>query len=378
MAVYLTVLVAVFNQIALKGSKMLVALYAIDLHATPFAIGLLISMYAIFPLILAVYAGRVSDRIGVRWPMILGTFGVGASLLLPAALPSMTILYISAALTGIANIFFHVSAHNLIGSLGEAHQRTSNFGTFSLGAAVSGFLGPLLVGLMVDRMGYSHTYYWLAAIACIPGVALLCYSRFIPAKVKIKQEARPGALKELVKNRPLRSTLITSGLIITGIDLFNFYMPIYGRSIELSASVIGVIIGMQAAAAFAVRLCMPWLAKRHGEKQVLIWSLMLAGVTYFLFPAFQQPVILASISFLLGLALGCGQPLSIILTYNYSPPGHAGEALGMRLSVNKFTQIAVPLVFGSLGSAFGVYPIFWANGAFLLLGGYIMAKQDKE
>jgi MFS family permease len=142
--------------------------------------------------------------------------------------------------------------------------------------------------------------------------------------------------------------------------------------------VIGIIIGMQAAASFVVRLWMPWLAKRHGEERVLLWSLALAGATYFLFPAFEHPVILAAISFLLGLALGCGQPLSIILTYNYSPPGHAGEALGMRLSVNKFTQIAVPLVFGTLGSAFGVYPIFWANGIFLLVGGYITAKQDRK
>jgi MFS family permease len=377
MPLYLTILLAVLNQIALNGSRMLVALYAIDLHASPFAIGLLISMYSIFPLVLAVYAGRISDRIGVRWPMVLSAFGVGASLLFPAVVPTMSALYVSAALIGAANIFFHVSAHNLVGSLSEAHQRTRNFGTFSLGAAISGFVGPMLVGVMVDRAGYSVTFYTLAAIAVIPGIILLCYSRFIPAKVTIKQDARSGGLMELVKNPPLRGALISSGLIITGIDLFNFYMPIYGRSIGLSASVIGVIIGMQAAASFVVRLWMPWLAKRHGEKQVLTWSLMLAGATYFLFPSFQQPVVLAAISFLLGLALGCGQPLSIILTYNYSPPGRAGEALGLRLSVNKFTQIAVPLVFGSLGSAFGVYPIFWANGAFLLIGGYIAAKQDK-
>jgi MFS family permease len=155
-------------------------------------------------------------------------------------------------------------------------------------------------------------------------------------------------------------------------------MPIYGRSIGLTASMIGVILGMQAAAAFVVRLWMPSLSRQHGEKRVLTWSLLMAGATYFLFPIFGHPVILGAISFLLGLALGCGQPLSIILTYNYSPPGRAGEALGMRLTVNKFTQIAVPLLFGSLGSAFGIYPIFWSNAVFLLVGGYINARQDKE
>jgi MFS family permease len=141
---------------------------------------------------------------------------------------------------------------------------------------------------------------------------------------------------------------------------------------------IGMVLGMQAAAAFVVRLWMPSLARQHGEKRVLTWSLLMAGATYFLFPMFEHPVILGAISFLLGLALGCGQPLSIILTYNYSPPGRASEALGMRLTVNKFTQIAVPLLFGSLGSAFGIYPIFWSNAVFLLMGGHINARQDKE
>ncbi|MDB5763026.1 MAG: transporter [Herminiimonas sp.] len=378
MALYLTVLLALLNQIGLKGSRMLVVLYAIDFHTSPFAIGMLSSMYAFFPLVLAVYAGRISDRIGVRIPMVLGSIGMGASLLLPTMLPFLPVLYVSAALVGISNIFFHVSAHNLVGSLGDADARTNNFGTFSLGSAISGFIGPMLVGFMVDHAGYSLAYYWLAAIAVVPGIFLLFHAGFIPAHVKIKHEKQASGIKKMLGNRALRGTLITSGLILTGIDLFNFYMPIYGRSIGLTASVIGVIIGMQAAAAFAVRLWMPRLSRLHGEKRVLTWSLLMAGVTYFLFPVFEHPVILAAISFLLGLGLGCGQPLSIILTYNHSPPGQAGEALGMRLTVNKLTQIAVPLVFGSLGTAFGIYPIFWSNAVFLLIGGYINAQPDER
>jgi MFS family permease len=378
MPLYFTVLLSILNQIGLKGSKMLVALYAIDFGADPFAVGLLSSMYACFPMVLAVYAGRVSDAIGVRWPMVAGSFGMTVALLLPVFMPSIAVLYVSAALVGIANIFFHVSSHNLVGSLGDISQRTNNFGTFSLGGAISGFVGPMLVGFLVDHGGYRMSYVWLAVIATVPALVLMFYASFIPATVKIKQEQQAAGMAELLKSRSLRGTLITSGLILTGIDLFNFYMPIYGRSIGMQASMIGIVIGMQAVAAFVVRLWMPALAKRHGERRVLTWSLLMAGVTYFLFPAFQHPIILASISFLLGLGLGCGQPLSIILTYNQSPPGRAGEALGMRITINKFTQIAVPIVFGSLGTAFGVYPIFWSNAVLLLMGGYLNSRQDQQ
>jgi hypothetical protein len=49
----------------------------------------------------------------------------------------------------------------------------------------------------------------------------------------------------------------------------------------------------------------------------------------------------------------------------------------MRLTVNKLTQIAVPLAFGALGTAFGLFPVFWANGAFLLAGGFVSLAERR-
>ena len=377
MAIYLTVLLAIFNQTALKGSKMLVALYAIELGASPLAIGMLISMYAVFPVVLAVYAGRLSDRSGVRPLMVLGSLGMAAGLLLPVFLPSMATLFVSSALIGMATLFFHVSVHNLVGSLGEAHERTGNFATFSLGASISGFAGPLLVGFAVDNLGYLPAYAALAIVAAIPGVVLLRYARFIPPRVKAAPENRGGSVKDLLGSPALRRTYITGGLIITGIDLYNFYLPIYGRSIGLSATAIGIVLGMQAAAAFAVRLWMPRLARRFSEQRVLTASLIIAGVTYLGFPLVENAFLLGLISFVLGLGLGCGQPLSILLTYNHAPANRAGEALGLRLTVNKFTEILVPIAFGSLGTAAGIFPVFWANALLLLIGGYFSAEKRK-
>ncbi len=371
MALHLTVLLAILNNVGLKGSKMLVALYALELGASPLAIGVLVSMYAVFPLVLAVHAGRVSDRYGPRRPMMLGSFGVATGLILPVVAPALPTLYVACALIGMSSLFFQVSVHNLVGSLGEASERTANFGTFSLGASISGFVAPVLVGFAIDHSGHVAAYAMLAIVSVLPSAALASGARFIPAHVKSGHEKAPGGVRELIGNAALRRTYITGGLIITGIDLFGFYMPIYGRSVGLSASSIGAVLAMQAVAAFCVRLWMPRLAMRFGERRLLAASLVMAGATYFAFPMFENPFVLGAISFFLGLGLGSGQPLSIILTYNDSPPGRAGEALGMRLAVNKFTQIAVPVVFGSLGTAGGVFPVFWSNAVLLLIGGWM-------
>jgi MFS family permease len=106
---------------------------------------------------------------------------------------------------------------------------------------------------------------------------------------------------------------------------------------------------------------------------VLTGSLFIASAAYGLIPFLSQLPVLILLAFLLGLGLGSAQPLTIMLTYDHAPKGRSGEALGMRVTVNKVTQIAVPLLFGGLGSAFGVPPVFWANAAFLLIGGAISA-----
>jgi MFS family permease len=165
-----------------------------------------------------------------------------------------------------------------------------------------------------------------------------------------------------------------SGVTLTGIELFSFYMPVYGQSIGLSASRIGLVLSSYAAAAFVVRLLMQGLAKRFTETGVLTASLFIAAATYALFPLLSGVPMLVVTAFLLGLGLGSAQPLTIMLTYHHAPKGRSGEALGMRLTVNKITQISIPLVFGGIGAVFGLNPVFFANAAFLLGGGIVSLK----
>jgi len=73
MSVYFVILLSVLSSIAYRGSKVLVSLDALHLGANSFMVGVLAALYALFPLLLAVYAGRISDRIGVRYPILFGS-----------------------------------------------------------------------------------------------------------------------------------------------------------------------------------------------------------------------------------------------------------------------------------------------------------------
>jgi MFS family permease len=72
-----------------------------------------------------------------------------------------------------------------------------------------------------------------------------------------------------------------------------------------------------------------------------------------------------------GLGMGCAQPVTLMLVFSRAPEGRSGEALGMRVTINQFTHIVVPIVFGSIGSVFGVAPVFAVNALILAGGGWL-------
>jgi MFS family permease len=375
-SVYFVVLLSVLSNIGLRGSRVLVSLSALHLGANSFMVGVLAALFSVFPLVLAVYAGRVSDRVGVRSPIVLGSAGMALALLLPALHEDLFTLLACPTLVGLGQIFVQVSIQNAVGSIGGADRRAGNFGTFSLGASISTFVGPSLAGFSIDALGFRPSYVVLASMSLAVVPLALLFGRRMPARGEQESGKKAGRTLDLFRKGPLRRTLFMSGAALTGIELFSFYMPIYGKSIGLSASGIGLVLSAYAGAAFVVRLVMRDLARRYSETGVLTASLFVAAATYALFPLLSGVAMLVLVAFLLGLGLGSAQPLTIMLTYHHAPEGRSGEALGMRLTVNKITQIAIPVVFGGIGALFGLAPVFWANAAFLLASG-VMSVKDR-
>jgi MFS family permease len=360
------------NHAAFKGSKVLMSLFSMELHADAFQVGVLISLYSFLPLFLAIPVGRLSDRLGPRIPILIGTLGLAGSLFLPYLKQSLTILYLSSGLLGFFYIFFLVSIQHLIGSLGTGAQRTQNYSTFSLCFALTNLVGPMVTGFSIDLVGHRLTYLLLATSIMIPAV-LWGFCVPIPRR---PEETRPrSSMKDLLANAPLRRALIATGIVETGLELYYFYMPIYGHSLGISASVIGSIIGTFATAMLLMRTVMPVVVRKSSEEAVLCGSLLLAAFASLLFPLISSVVLLGGASFLLGLGLGCGAPLSMIIIFNRSPQGRQGEAMGMRQTANKFIQVIVPLAVGALGNIVGI-GIAFAINTFVMAAGALIMKND--
>ncbi len=364
----LLVLVLLWNG-AYKGARIVNTLYALELGAEPFHTGLLLATYGIVPLVLAVFTGRIGDRYGVRIPIAVGLVVTATGIALPFFWPAFGVLFVAAAITGMGFILVQVSMQSLFGALGSGAARTRNINLYALVVSSADFAGAILAGFAIDQLGYPRSFLALGVMCgmAVAGMAWI-YHR-VPS-------AAPGAgtpgrrrMTDLLRNRALRRMLLAGAAVVAGVDLFQLFMPIYGHSIGLSASAIGITMGCFGAAGFATRAMLPALARRFGEVRTLLYSMTLGAATFLLIPLFETPIALGAVCFLLGLGLGLGQPLTVILAYNHAPPGRAGEGLGLRIAIINTSHVGVPALFGAVGSIMGTLPVFWVIAGVIALGG---------
>lgn len=377
MAIFLVLILSTATFVSMKGSRVLMTLFAVDLGAGPFETGLLFALYGLVPFLLVVYAGRIADRFDNRLLMYWGLGGFTASLTIPYLFPALPTLFFFAPLSGFTTMLFVVATQNLVGILSTAKTRTRNFSYYSLGESSANIAGPVFVGLSIDHFHHPLTFLFLALFTAGCGLLLIARRRALPHEASMEEKPATRSMRDLLALPAMRNALLTNGVVMAGLDLFNLYMPVYARGIGLSATAIGVIIGSFGAAAFIVRLAIPPVTARWGERAMLSAALALSVVAFISFPLTTSPLLLGVAAFVLGLGLGCGQPLSMILAFNASPPGRNAEGIAMRLAVSYGAHVVIPPVFGAIGAGLGLAPIFWVC-AVLLGGGSILNRRQPQ
>ena len=369
MLLHLSFALALLNMASMRAARVIFALYALKLGASPVAVGALAATFSAFPMFLAWPVGRWADRYGSRGLLTLGAACGVAGMLVPYWFESMAVLFLAASLVGLSFTFYTVTLQNLVGVLSDAQNRSHNFSTFSLMLALAGFIGPVLGGFSIDHAGYAMACLLLSSLSILSLALLLGWGARLPRGEA--KAAHGGGLRGALGVPGLWRVLAISSLVVTGIDVFQFYLPIYGHDIGLSASAIGLVLAMFSVAAFVVRAVMPRLLERYSEERILITAFYVGAASFLLVPLFQNPWILGLLSFTFGMGMGCSQPITMMMTFTNSSEGRSGEALGLRLTVNHLTRVVCPLVFGVIGALAGLFAVFWVNALMLGSGGWL-------
>jgi len=376
MPIYLTLALCFFNFVGMGAARVILTLYALTLGASPSSVGVLGGMFYVFPLLLSWPIGTLADRYGSRRLLLVGSSSGALAMILPYLAADLRVFYLAAGLMGLALAFYHVTLQNAIGVLSKPEQQARNFSNFSLTGATTNFVGPLIAGFTIDHFGYNAACLTVVGLSVIALALLLTFGRLLPAG-NPHAPASGGTIKSLIDPDVLRMIAATC-LVQLGTDIFQFYIPIYGHSIALSATAIGYVLASFAAASFVVRLFLPRLVREVKGEKLLAWSFYAGAVGFVLVPFFQSVGILVVVAFVFGLGMGLGTPLTVILMFGRAAQGRSGQILGFRLAASNSVRVCGPMVFGAIGTAFGVIPVFVINAICMAAGGVFSHLQGKR
>ncbi len=352
-----------------SATRLLLTLYALTSGATAAQVGMLGAMFYLFPLLLSWPIGIAADRYGPRWPLLFASACAAGALLLPFLHASMPMFFVAAALCGMSLAGYHVTLQNMMGVISAPEDRARNFANFGMMGSATNLAGPMTAGAAIDYLGHASACLVVLVLPAAAVAMLIWFAASFPHGNR-KVTGGTSALKSL-RDRNVVRTLITSGLVQLGTDLFQFFIPVYGHAIRLSASAIGAILSTFAVAAFVVRLMLPRLLKRYPIHHVLAASFFMGALGFAIMPLFEHVVLLSMAAFIFGLGMGIGTPVTVMLMFSSSTEGRSGQTLGLRLTVNNLVRVLGPLVFGGISGLTGIGPVFVISAAVMGVGGLL-------
>ena len=388
-AIRVLVAMAAVHYTAVIGFRVDVALTAVAAGLSPASIGLVLATFALVPMLLAVRGGQFVDRIGVRTPMLAGTALAAAGAGLCALVPHPAALALAAGTVGLGTMAFHLGMQHCAGEVGGAAQRTANFNLLTLSFSASGIAGAPIAGIVVDQFG--HRAAFGLATALLLGVWLAA-SRFPfaahlrgpePDRRTPDASAPPGSPAAadafaLLGAPRLRRLLIASLLASASWDVYQFVLPLHAGSMGLSATAVGVAIAAFSAGSLSVRLVLPSLIGRMHPARWMQAALAICVIAYAAVPFAGGFGPLLAMSFVIGIGPGIAQPLLMSALHRASPPGRAGEAAGLRMTLLSATQLALPVALGLVAGVLGTASLFWLYAAVAATVGAVLARADRR
>jgi MFS family permease len=362
----------VLTQAALYLARPVTSYRALALGADARAVGLITAAFALVPLVVAVPLGRASDRWRPGW-LLTGGIALGAlACALLGLADSLPGLALASAVLGLGHLALTLAGQSLIARQSGDDRHDRDFGLYAAAASAGQLIGPALAGIVLGAAGRSLEDATTTGFLVAAGLMALAVPTSLgtdrlgrAGRPRDRSEGRPLRAGELIGARGVPAGMFASLAILATVDVLTAYLPVLGTQRGIPPAVVGGLLSLRAAASILSRVLIPWMVGRLGRVRLLAASAAGSALLTAALPLAGGTAALAVLLAAAGFLLGIGQPLTMSMVVQAVPEGTRGTALAIRLTGNRFGQVATPAAAGLVAGAAGV------SAAFFMLGGLL-------
>jgi MFS family permease len=352
----------------MAGLRMAAPLQVLREGFSAWAVGLLLALFAAAPVVLALHAGRMADRHGYHRPVhiAIGLTALGALLAVASTWVGgwghFVLLCVGAMLTGAGANMGMLAIQRTAGQAAhDGAERVRIFSWLGIAPPFSNVVGPVAAGFLIDWGGFRAAYVFLLLLPLLSWWA----ARQVPRQAPPPQlpPGTHGSTWNLLRAPGMKRLLFVNWLLSACWDVHTFAVPVLGHERGFSASTIGLLLGTFTLSVTLIRMAIPLLAHRVREVTVVQAAMLGTALVFVLYPLTHSPWWMGVCAAILGVTLGCAQPMIMSTLHHITPDGRHGESLAFRSMAINLSSTVMPLVFGAVGVAVGAAALFWLVGA---------------
>ena len=349
--------------------QVMVPLYAVSLGLGPQWLGFLIALPGIFPVLLALQAGRIVDRGGPGKWLLIGMIGMCLAPGVLIVAPGVVSLVASRVIVGAFVLFVSLSAQSLTAAVDNGRSHQANYGAYSTWLAGGRMVGPVLFGAILDASGFDVVFVVIFCILAAGALlAFLLYRRIGSVRVDGSTDVVGSgkAFKSIVSNVGFQMAVFASAGIFLALTVREAFLPVMLEQLGMSATLIGTLVSIGSLTAVLIRLVMPQVVRLlGGTGRTLIITMAAVALGIGLLAVAESVTAFVILAVVVGFGTGIGFPLSIVAVATHVPPRQRGMALGLRLSASHLVETFVPALAGLLVAATSFAVGFGAAGIIL-------------
>jgi MFS family permease len=355
----------------------LLPFYALDLHATPFQIGLIYSAFSIAQIMSAPVWGRVSDRYGRRPALLIGLLAAAAAYVVFGFADSLWLLFASRFVQGAGGGTTGV-AQAYVADTVEPSQRARALGWLSSATAAAMVIGPV-IGTLGGRLG-QRAPGLIAAALCVAN-AVFAYYWLPESRRKDGSGAHAAVQKPLWQpgwqairhpTRPVARLLWIYGVGMLAFSSLTAVLPLFlNAEFHVTERTFGYFLTYFGVLSIIMRVILLGpIVERVGE----LWTMRLGCLSLIVgcaaYPLVSDLRVLAAVVMpLVPIGTALLFPSTTSLLSGRTARSELGTVMGVAQTFAGLARVAAPLMataaFQNLGHP---APFFIAGGIVALVG----------
>lgn len=358
---------------------LIVPLWALDIGASAFWIGMAIAARALLAMIFAIQTGAVMDRLGAR-RVTIGMASMACVLvMLYPLLPTIGGIMVMQVIVGFLHLACWIGAQALVGRL--TRGAPDMMGQFTFLTTLGNFLGPLMAGLAWEYLGgwgaFAMVSLWSAALV----VTLIAVPKSLDAGAVAKMSLRDlvpqwahyAAGFGLLRVPMIAYVIVVSAILAGVYAMRHTFLAVYLESISFSGGEIGFIVGSISLAGALAGLTVGRLSRWIPPHWLVLAGTVLATVTFCLAPLFTGFWALLAVACATGICSGTAFPMILSVLTRGAGTDLQGLSVGLRSTMNRTASLTVPVTMGAIVAATSLAAGFFIMGAIMVAIAGIMA-----